>query len=94
MTPTNLIVGKLVEYRVRHRYHRGRVLAVSADLTTLMVDLTHRQINEDADWIEVHICDYSRGLETIDTTRCTIVPLTPLPGGGLFRIEHKAPTNG
>ena len=95
MTPTNLIVGKLVTYYAGTGtgYRSGTVLAVSADLSSLMIKPTKYRLQPLDAWVDLCRYDGEDAIHPIDTmssTDCQIVSLPPAPGGGAYyRIEHK-----
>ena len=98
MTPTNLIVGKLVTYYTgtRGSYRSGTVLAVSADLTSLMIQPTKYRYDRESTWSDLRQydgTDITYPIDTMSSTDCQIVPLPTAPGGGgHYRIEHREPT--
>ena len=98
MTPANLIVGKLVMYYAAEcrAYRSGTVLAVSADLTSLMIMPTKYRYDREDTWVDLRDyagCDRTHPIDVMPSTNCHIVPLPDAPGGGAYyRLEHKEPT--
>ena len=97
MTPANLIVGKLVTYYAGQQgYRSGTVIAVSADLSDLMIQSTKYRYDRESTWMDLKEYDgedITYPIDTVSSTSCHIVSLPTAPGGGgYYRIEHTDPT--